>query len=81
MNDNFGYFKGDTCYRNGCKGIIEQYDSDYGCSCHTGHPPCNYCVDSREYCPECDWDGREEQRGYDGNYEYFIDIENYDIWN
>lgn len=55
-----GYSKGDTCNRDGCKGIIAEHESDGCCSCHI-NPPCSYCTTSREYCPECYWDGREEQ--------------------
>jgi len=55
-----GYTKGETCNRDNCKGIIQEHDSDYGCSCHIS-PPCSYCETSREYCPECGWDGHEEQ--------------------
>jgi len=55
-----GYLKGEMCNRDNCKGIIQEHDSDCGCSCHI-NPPCSYCETSREYCPECDWDGREEQ--------------------
>lgn len=64
-----GYEKGEQCNRDVtdglirkyCKGIIDEHESDNSCSCHLGHPPCSYCVDSRLYCPECDWDGYEEQ--------------------
>jgi len=56
----FGYLEGETCNRNGCNGIIEQYSSDSSCSCHI-NPPCSYCVDDRHYCPECDWHGKDDQ--------------------
>ncbi len=55
-----GYCKGEVCNRESCQGIITERNSDGGCSCHI-NPPCSYCETSREYCPECDWDGREEQ--------------------
>jgi len=55
-----GYLKGETCNRDDCKGVIQEKESDYGCSCHI-NPPCSYCETSREYCSECDWDGQEEQ--------------------
>ena len=58
--DDLGYLKGEICNRGGCLGIIEEHELDGGCSCHI-NPPCSYCTTSREYCPECDWDGREEQ--------------------
>jgi len=56
-----GYSKGDICNRDNCKGIIQEHDSDGCCSCYI-NPPCSYCETSREYCPECDWDGNEEQQ-------------------
>lgn len=55
-----GYAKGEVCNRDGCAGIIDQHESNSGCSCHI-NPPCGYCETSREYCPVCEWDGREEQ--------------------
>lgn len=58
-----GYCKGDTCNRDGCKGIIEEHDIDGCCSCHS-NPPCSYCTTPKEYCPECDWDAEEEAREY-----------------
>lgn len=55
-----GYLKGEVCNRDGCVGIIDEHYTDSCCSCHI-NPPCSYCTTSREYCPICDWDGREEQ--------------------
>jgi hypothetical protein len=60
MENAFGYLKGETCNRDGCKGVIDEHETDRSCSCHI-NPPCSYCIESREYCPVCDWDGREEQ--------------------
>lgn len=57
---NIGYLKGEICNRDGCKGIIEEHDTEGCCSCHI-NPPCSYCTTSREYCSVCSWDGREEQ--------------------
>lgn len=57
-----GYLEGERCNRNGCNGIIDEYESEYGCSCHLGNAPCGHCTTSREFCPECDWEGMEEQR-------------------
>lgn len=58
-----GYEKGETCNRDGCKGIIEEHDLEHyglsGCSCHI-NPPCSACTKAREYCPECDWSHEEE---------------------
>lgn len=67
-----GCLKGETCNRNNCKGIIQEHDSDGCCSCHI-NPPCSYCETSREYCPECDWDGYEEQQeSIRKNYDTFV---------
>lgn len=63
MNTDLGYCKGETCNRDGCEGVIDEHHSDGCCSCHI-NPPCSYCETSREYCPECNWDGREEQLAY-----------------
>ena len=63
MEKEPGYLKGETCDRDGCNGIIDEHYSEGGCSCHI-NPPCGYCETSREYCPECGWDGREEQMAY-----------------
>lgn len=55
-----GYNAGETCNRNGCNGVITEHETDLTCSCHVS-PPCSYCTDSRDYCPKCGWDGREDQ--------------------
>ena len=55
-----GYLVGEKCNRDKCTGTIVEHSSDGGCSCHIS-PPCLYCVTSREYCSECDWDAREEE--------------------
>lgn len=78
MNNSEGYLKGETCNRDGCKGVIQEHHTDGGCSCHI-NPPCSYCETSREYCPECNWDGYEEQQEankeslkvYSSNAEYY----------
>ena len=57
----FGTETGEVCNRNGCKGVIEEHIKEGACSCHL-NPPCSYCVDDNHYCPECNWDGQEEQR-------------------
>ena len=57
---NEGYLKGEKCNRNGCEGIIAEHYTDTCCSCHN-NPPCSHCTTSREYCPVCDWSGRDEQ--------------------
>lgn len=54
---------GEMCNRNGCTGIIEESPKHGSCSCHI-NPPCSHCVDDNHYCPECDWQGIEDQRNY-----------------
>lgn len=58
-----GYFPGEKCNRDGCEGIIQEHASDRGCTCFI-NPPCSHCVDSRAYCEECDWSGRDEQMSH-----------------
>lgn len=55
-----GYSIGEKCNREDCTGIIDEYHSDGCCSCHI-NPPCGYCTESREYCPVCGWDAKQEQ--------------------
>ncbi|KNY13118.1 hypothetical protein AKG11_31095 [Shinella sp. SUS2] len=50
---------GQVCGRNGCKGIIQQHDSDRGCSCHI-NPPCGFCTTPREFCEKCGWDAEDD---------------------
>jgi hypothetical protein len=59
-----GYEKNEICNRDGCNGVIEEKDTDGGCSCHI-NPPCGYCTTNKEYCPVCEWDGEEEQMEYE----------------
>jgi hypothetical protein len=54
----FGYTEGETCWRNGCKGLIAYHERE-GCSCHI-NPPCGSCTAPRGYCPECDWQERDD---------------------
>lgn len=54
MEQNLGYEKGDICNRDGCKGIIDEFEKDLGCSCHIT-APCSSCCHAYEYCPDCDW--------------------------
>jgi hypothetical protein len=56
MADNLGYAEGDICNRDGCEGIIEELEKDGCCSCHTGNPPCGYCMIQTGYCPICEWE-------------------------
>ena len=59
MSD-FGQEDGQTCWRNGCKGVISlAKQSD--CSCHIA-PPCGHCVEPKEYCPECDWHAKDDEQ-------------------
>lgn len=62
-----GYLKGDVCNREGCKGTIDEHDTDGGCSCHIS-PPCSYCETPREFCPECDWESIDERDALDAAY-------------
>lgn len=60
---NEGIEKGELCNRNGCGGIIDQKESESGCSCHI-NPPCSFCQTPREFCETCGWDAKEEQDSY-----------------
>lgn len=55
---NLGYEEGATCNRDGCKGIIEMHLSE-NCSCHIS-PPCGSCTALRNFCPECDWQEKDD---------------------
>lgn len=56
----FGYEAGEVCNRNRgrCKGVIALHEKG-DCRCHLS-PPCNACVESREYCPECGYEGKDD---------------------
>lgn len=60
---NLGTEKGETCGRNGCKGILETEDTEdlNGCSCHIS-PPCSYCM-LPAICPDCEWSEKSEEDG------------------
>lgn len=71
MNSNIGYEKGECCNRDGCDGIIDEYEKDGCCSCHI-NPPCSYCTEPNAYCGKCGWDAKEEQAEYDNqNSKYY----------
>lgn len=55
---NHGFFSGEKCNRNKCKGIIQEHKRS-GCSCHI-NPPCGSCTESRAYCAECGWEEKED---------------------
>lgn len=55
MEENLGYVFGEICNREGCKGVIDEYDRETECSCHI-NPPCASCTANRGYCPECGWE-------------------------
>ena len=55
MTDEYGITEGDVCNRKGCKGIIEQVETDTVCSCHI-NPPCSHCEYMEFHCPECGWE-------------------------
>lgn len=57
---NIGEDVGEVCNRNGCTGIIEEYEKEGCCSCHI-NPPCGYCTEDNRYCSVCDWNGADEQ--------------------
>lgn len=59
MKNIFGIGKGEKCNRNGCAGIIQEHETDNQCSCHI-NPPCSYCTEDRNYCPECDWQAKDD---------------------
>ena len=50
---DFGTCEGETCWRNGCQGVIAEHAVE-NCSCHI-NPPCGSCAKPREFCPVCDW--------------------------
>jgi hypothetical protein len=54
----FGTDEGEICWRNGCQGVIAVEPVE-NCSCHI-NPPCSACTTPREYCPECDWQAKDE---------------------
>ena len=56
---NFGYCEGDTCLRNGCKGIIERHPVN-NCSCHLS-APCCACTEPSGYCDDCGWEESEDE--------------------
>lgn len=53
-----GYTEGETCGRNGCAGVIAMHRSE-NCSCHIS-PPCWSCTSPRGFCPECDWQEKDD---------------------
>ncbi|KRP44096.1 hypothetical protein [Pseudomonas poae] len=58
MSD-FGYCEGDTCRRNGCKGVIQMRKAE-NCSCHIS-PPCSACTAPRHFCDACEWDEADDE--------------------
>ena len=61
--NKIGYLKGETCNRNGCKGVIEEHEKEGSCTCHIS-APCSYCTTQTEFCPSCGWSAKEEQDEY-----------------
>ena len=55
---DLGYCEGDTCGRNGCTGVIGMHRSE-NCYCHIS-PPCGSCTAPRNFCPECDWQEKDD---------------------
>lgn len=60
----FGRTEGETCWRNGCQGVIELRPVE-GCSCHI-NPPCGACSTPAEFCPECGWEAADEGEHLNG---------------
>ncbi|MEB0108264.1 hypothetical protein [Pseudomonas sp. MH9.3] len=58
MSD-FGYCEGDTCRRNGCKGVIQMRKAE-NCSCHIS-PHCSACTAPRHFCDACEWDEADDE--------------------
>ena len=53
----YGVEEFETCYRDGCRGVIEVVqDEDLSCSCHI-NPPCAKCTGGIFTCSECGWEG------------------------
>jgi hypothetical protein len=53
-----GTQEGSVCGRAACAGVIERHEVE-NCSCHIS-PPCSACVDTQNFCPECDWEEADE---------------------
>lgn len=71
-----GHCKDEKCNRDNCKGIIKEKEIEGCCSCHIS-PPCGYCTEPKNYCPECDWDQKEENNKADQkNTDYWTDYNN-----
>lgn len=58
--ERIGYEVGDVCGRSGCAGVIAEAPREGCCSCHIS-PPCASCTEPREYCPECDWQAKDDE--------------------
>jgi hypothetical protein len=55
---DLGYCEGDICNRSGCLGTIAMHETE-NCSCHI-NPPCAYCTAPRNFCPDCDWQEKDD---------------------
>lgn len=53
-----GYYEGDQCNRDGCRGHIEMHPVE-NCSCHIA-PPCSACTSLRMFCPGCGWEEKDD---------------------
>lgn len=58
MTESLGYEEGSVCNRKGCTGTIATHKSE-NCSCHIA-PPCSSCTSPRNYCPDCDWQEKDD---------------------
>lgn len=43
----------------GCQGKIATHPP-VNCSCHI-NPPCSACTDPRNFCPDCEWEEKDDQ--------------------
>lgn len=61
LEKDWGYIENDRCNRNGCIGTLynKLSDGEMRCTCHLGHPPCSFCVDSVGCCPKCGWNEKD----------------------
>ena len=55
MEESLGYIEGEQCNRNGCTGVLYMKEQNGECTCHMGHPPCSFCVNSIGCCSKCEW--------------------------
>lgn len=69
---NYGFESGDLCNRDKCMGEISEHKSEMGCRCHIS-PPCSSCTEDRHFCPECDWQAKDDYAHDINGYKCSID--------